>query len=186
MGYLGNFFVAIDQLGNVLAGGNPDNTVSSRVGFYNSSNYVKGDAPWQWKLFEQIIDTTFYPIDGDNHCHEAYYNDAGELFDPETNDFLIFLVGCFVVPSCIIIGLLLYTLFALRLVSPKKINRNKKVRARLKAATSKLKGTIHELDEHVVRTDIEMLKSAMSTKIMSDLLVEKIKVKMHLTEPIKE
>jgi len=186
MGYLGNFFVAIDQLGNVLAGGNPDNTVSSRVGFYNSSNYVKGDAPWQWKLFEQIIDTAFYPIDGANHCHEAYYNDAGEVFDPETNDFLIFLVGCFIVPSCIIIGLLLYTLFALRLVSPKKINRNKKVRARLKAATSKMKGTIHELDEHVVRTDIEMLKSAMSTKIMSDLLVEKIKVKMHLTEPIKE
>jgi len=186
MGYLGNFFVAIDQLGNVLAGGNPDNTVSSRVGFYNSSNYVKGDAPWQWKLFEQIIDTTFYPIDGTNHCHEAYYNDAGELFDPETNDFLIFLVGLFIVPSCIIIGLLLYTLYALRLVSPKKINRNKKVRARLKAATSKMKGTIHELDEHVVRTDIEMLKSAMSTKIMSDLLVEKIKVKMHLTEPIKE
>jgi len=72
------------------------------------------------------------------------------------------------------------------LVSPKKINRNKKVRARLKAATSKMKGTIHELDEHVVRTDIEMLKSAMSTKIMSDLLVEKIKVKMHLTEPITE
>jgi len=182
MGYLGNFFIGIDQLGNVLAGGNPDNTVSSRVGFYNSPNYVQGGAPWQWKLFEQLIDATFYPIDGPDHCHEAYYNDAGEIFDPGTNDFLIFLAGCIIVPSCIVIAVLLYTLYIIGVVSPKKLNRNKRVKSRLKAATSKLKGTLHELNEHPVKLDIEMFENAMSTKIMGDLLVEKIRAKLDLEQ----
>ena len=39
MNYLVNFFVSIDQFGNVLAGGNPDNTISSRVGYYTEKYY---------------------------------------------------------------------------------------------------------------------------------------------------
>lgn len=37
--YFSNFFVAIDQLGNTVAGGNPDNTISARVGYYNEHYY---------------------------------------------------------------------------------------------------------------------------------------------------
>ncbi|PCH76652.1 MAG: hypothetical protein COB98_05545 [Flavobacteriaceae bacterium] len=175
MSYLGNFFIAIDQLGNVMAGGNPDNTISSRVGYYNSHNYFKNNTPWQWRLFEQIIDASFYPVDGPSHCHEAYYNDAGEVFDPGTNDFLIFLAGCIIIPSCILIALLLYTLFVFGLVSPRKINRNSKVKSRLKTAKAKLNGTLHELKEHPVKIDLEILEKALATQIISDLLVARIK-----------
>lgn len=175
MSYLRNFFVAIDQLGNVLASGNPDNTISSRVGYYNNHKNLQGEAPWQWRLFEQIIDLTFYPIDGPNHCHEAYFSDAGETFDPETSDFMIFLAGCIILPSCIIIATLLYTLFALGLVSPKRINRNEEVKFRLKRAEAKLNGTLHELNKHIVKIDQEMLENALMTQKSSNLLVEKIK-----------
>ena len=40
--YIGNAFVSIDQFGKSLAGGNPDNTISARVGYYNHYHYQPG------------------------------------------------------------------------------------------------------------------------------------------------
>ena len=100
MSYLSNFFVSIDQLGNVLAGGNPDNTISSRVGYYNKHNIQAEKAPLQWRIFETIINFTFYPIDGVDHCHEAFHNDAGEEFDKNTKNILVaILASVIIVPS---------------------------------------------------------------------------------------
>ena len=45
--------VAIDQLGNAITGGNPDSTVSARVGYF-SVNATKRQA--LWKSLEAIID----------------------------------------------------------------------------------------------------------------------------------
>ncbi len=161
MRYLVNFFVAIDQLGNVLAGGNPDNTISSRVGYYNSHLYPKGEAPLQWRVFEKIINFTFWPIDGDDHCHEAFHNDAGEEFDENANNIIIaILAALMIIPSCIFIAILLYSLYALRIVSPKFIDRNHNIRKRLKVARAKLDGTLHELNEHKVEVDDQLKKAS--------------------------
>ncbi len=187
MRYLGRFFIAIDQLGNVLAGGNPDNTISSRVGYYNSRNYTESQVAWQWRFFEQIIDVTFYPIDGPNHCHEAYYSDSGEVFDENTkNELLVFLSAIIIIPSCIIIGFFLYSLYVFGVVSPKQINRNSEVKNRLKTVKSKLDGTLHELNDHIVKVDVEMLEKALATQQSCKQLLVKIKEMLDLKAHSKQ
>jgi hypothetical protein len=66
--YISHLFISVDQFGNALAGGNPDNTISARVGYYNHHYYETNKVPWYWSLFERIIDTAFYPVDGPAHC----------------------------------------------------------------------------------------------------------------------
>ena len=68
--YIMNLLSAVDQLGNTVAGGNPDVTVSGRVG-YNSLITQK----WYWKQLEKIIDFTFKPVDGKYHCNMTYLAD---------------------------------------------------------------------------------------------------------------
>jgi hypothetical protein len=68
--YFENLLTAVDQLGNAIAGGNPDVTVSGRVGY---QSIVSGSR--YWKIMEWIINFTFEPIDGNNHCNKTYMND---------------------------------------------------------------------------------------------------------------
>jgi len=156
MRYFSNFFIAIDQLGNVIAGGNPDNTISSRVGYYTEVYYEKENIPLKWKLFRDIIDATFYPVDGENHCKEAYYNDAGEDFDPHTSDVAIAFLALLIIIGCLFIAIALYFFFGLGLVSPKKINRTKNIKQRLKSAEVKLRGVLTELNMYKVEVDEEL------------------------------
>jgi len=156
MRYLSNFFIAIDQLGNVLAGGNPDNTISSRVGYYTEVYYSEDKVPLKWELFRSIIDSSFYPIDGVNHCKEAYYNDAGEDFDPDTSDIAIAFLAIIIIAGCVFISIVLYTLYAFRLVNPKKINRTKNIKHRLRTAEMKLRGILTELNMYNVEVDLEL------------------------------
>ncbi len=175
MSYLGNFFVSIDQLGNVIANGNPDNTISSRVGFYNKHNKSGQKAPWQWQAFEKIINFTFYPIDGEEHCHEAYHNDAGELFDMHTKNIIVaILAGIIIIPSCFLISVLLYALYLFGFVSPKKIDRNENIKKRLYLSKAKLEGTLHELNEHKVEVDEELKTCALETIESAKNVSEKI------------
>jgi len=69
--------IAIDQLGNAIAGGHPVTTISARVGYF-SVNAKKGILYWQW--LERLIDFTFYPIDGPRHCYHAWQSDRNKLF----------------------------------------------------------------------------------------------------------
>ncbi len=69
--------IAIDQLGNALAGGYPTTTISARVGYF-SENAKKGIVYWKW--LERLIDFTFYPIDGPRHCYHAWQSDTNKLF----------------------------------------------------------------------------------------------------------
>ena len=83
-GWLYSVLIAIDQLGNALAGGYADSTISARVG-YN----VRHAAPERqnyWRLLEGIINYTFLPLDGPDHCYQAYlagnqtyYRDGSDL-----------------------------------------------------------------------------------------------------------
>lgn len=65
--YVINLLIALDQLGNVLAGGNnPDETISSAVG----RKAIQGRA---WALFtERHIDCLFNRLTGEvAHCRNA-------------------------------------------------------------------------------------------------------------------
>lgn len=92
--YFINLGYYIDLLGNALTGGNPEVTVSARVGYYSKyykiryENYT-GKDKYQlkrnklyvlyWKTCESIIDKTFEPVDGKNHCYNAYLNTKKNL-----------------------------------------------------------------------------------------------------------
>lgn len=71
--YIGRVANGISQLGNALSGGNPDVSVSARIGYMNT---VKSNWFWQWCM--RVVDFTFYPIDGEGHCIGAYNADKDE------------------------------------------------------------------------------------------------------------
>ena len=186
MKFLSNFFVSIDQLGNVLAGGNPDNTISSRVGYYTEAFYEEPNVPLKWKAFRSIINFAFYPIDGENHCKEAYYNDAGEEFDSGTSDWAVTILAIIIVPSCIPIALILYSLYLFSLVSPKKINRGRNIKNRLNIAEAKLRGVLTELNVHQVDVDEELGDILDEAQSRMNEIVEKIAGVLNLNERLKK
>lgn len=171
MRYLANIFVSIDQFGNVVAGGYPDNTISSRVGFYTQN---EDNSSLQWRVFKNIINVTFWPIDGPDHCKEAYFNDAGESFDDDTSNFAILVLTIIIIPSCVLIGILLYILYLGGVVSPKMINRKQNIIKRLTSAKDKLKGAHTELNTHVVRVDKDIDEALDKTEIVLSEIAEKI------------
>jgi hypothetical protein len=78
MSYVKNILIAIDQVGNALAGGNPDNTISGKTGYMalNAKSYAR----WFWLMLEALIDTTFMPFDGWGHCFDAWQKEKDEEF----------------------------------------------------------------------------------------------------------
>lgn len=175
--YISHLFLSIDQFGNTLAGGNPDNTISARVGYYSHHYYEPNKVPWYWLLFERIIDTAFYPVDGPAHCHEAYHNDPGEVFDNRVTNFLIAIAAAVViVPTCVLIALVFYLLSALRIVKRKTIERDKNLEKRLKSATILMKSTYQEIQEHGLDFDLkgptEQWKELMSVVVSIDSLID--------------
>jgi len=95
--------VAIDQLGNAITGGNPDSTVSARVGYF-SVNATKRQA--LWKSLEAIIDYAFEPVDGPRHCYQAWQADKDEQFY-RGSKFLRALLIILVVVACLVIAVVL-------------------------------------------------------------------------------
>lgn len=171
--YVSSLFISIDQFGNAVAGGNPDNTISARVGYYNHYHSFKGSGvPWYWRWFEKVIDTAFWPVDGVGHCHQAYHNDAGEVFDNRTTNFFIGLAAfILIIPSCLLIGLLLYTLYFLGIVKQSSKTPDEKLVKRFRTATLLLKSVNQEIDEFgkgytagkVVETEFEEVKGQFNT-----------------------
>ena len=70
--------LGLDQLGNALAGGNHDSTVSARIGFHLYD--PKGERGMYWSFLEFVVNLTFSPIDGPHHCRMAYCSDSDEAF----------------------------------------------------------------------------------------------------------
>lgn len=103
MTYAKSVLIAIDQLGNAIAGGNPDCTISGRIGYYNERSvepYL-----WYWQILRFIVDLTFYPFDGKEHCKQAfekeYFNEFYSL-----NSFkglALFVLSLMVVGTCAIL-----------------------------------------------------------------------------------
>lgn len=106
MGYLKNLLVAVDQLGNTIAGGNPDNTISARVGYFSQvpGSRIRG----YWKTMEAIINFTFWPVDGPDHCQHAFESDPEETFYDGGSDIGRFALSLITIPCCIPIAIILY------------------------------------------------------------------------------
>lgn len=71
--YLLNILISIDQFGNVLAGGDPDETISSRLGKIKRKH--SGIIPWRRPL-SKIVDWGLNKIDP-NHSIDAIEEDEG-------------------------------------------------------------------------------------------------------------
>jgi len=78
MNWILQILVAIDQLGNALAGGNPDALISARVAYF--SNKVKTPFKRYWKILEWVINFAFLPIDGPVHCLRVLEKDTKNKF----------------------------------------------------------------------------------------------------------
>jgi hypothetical protein len=95
--YLGRVLIAFDQLGNALAGGNPDATISARLGWI----YMNRQTMWATALMV-IVDLTFYSLDGANHCLQAYDKTKDENMR-RGSDLALAALGLIIIPSCILL-----------------------------------------------------------------------------------
>ncbi|WP_237058059.1 hypothetical protein [Microbulbifer sediminum] len=95
--WIGGVLVAIDQLGNAIAGGNPDATISARVGYF-AGHHEQPLWPY-WRLLERVIDFTFLPIDGPRHCHFAYLKDRQQM--REGSDLMRLVLSLLIIVTCI-------------------------------------------------------------------------------------
>ena len=103
MPYWFNVLVAIDQLGNAIADGNPDNTISARVGYFASDEH-KSNIKAYWKAQERIIDFTFEPVQGPGHCRRAWLTEADET-DTQGSYIARIILGVFVGAGCLVISI---------------------------------------------------------------------------------
>jgi hypothetical protein len=111
MPYLFNVLVGFDQLGNAVAGGNPDNTVSARVGYFASPEHISRVKGF-WRFLEKVIDFTFMPVQGRGHCYVAWRDEKDEM-DIEGTALARFVLGGFVLLFCPIICLFTWLLTAI-------------------------------------------------------------------------
>ena len=111
-------FIAIDKFLNFLSGGSIKNTISGRVGYYanHANSYVK----WYWNILQFIIDTTFYPMDGLNHCFNSYYKDVTKGdYKPTKRVIFFFLLSLFTVTACFVLIIPFYLLWLIGVLKPK-------------------------------------------------------------------
>lgn len=96
--------IAIDQLGNAIAGGNPDATVSARCYYFSK---IKANMfRYYWTLLEWIIDFTFSPIQGPDHCKKALEDEPNEDFYPGS-DITRAILGILVIIVCLPLSIIL-------------------------------------------------------------------------------
>ena len=72
--YLLNFLISIDQLGNTICGGDPDETISSRLGKLKVRH--GGTIPW-WRPISKLVDWGLDQIDP-GHSVDAIEPDEGK------------------------------------------------------------------------------------------------------------
>jgi hypothetical protein len=104
MNWVLGILIAIDQLGNAIAGGNPDSTISARVGYFSQVDHCS--YKWYWKTLEWVINFTFYPLDGSNHCLQAFQVDKEEKFK-RGSDLARVLLSIIIIVSCFFISIVL-------------------------------------------------------------------------------
>ena len=106
--YVYNVLLSVDQLGNTIFGGNPDSTISARTGYFAA----RGSERF-WVIQERVINYAFKPVDGSNHCREAWQADKNETMY-EAGPVAKIAMALTVLPLCLLIGtaLRVYKAFA--------------------------------------------------------------------------
>lgn len=93
----------IDRLGNAICAGDYRATVSGRVGYHAQKLQA------YWIVLEWVIDSTFYPVDGKNHCNRAYQWEKAKGFSHRRgNDIALALLSVLVVAGCAILAPLIW------------------------------------------------------------------------------
>ena len=112
MTYTKGILIAIDQLGNALAGGNPDCTISGRTGYFQEN----GTPPyvWYWHMLAFVVDITFYPWDGHHHCREAYKSELDEDFNYTESVILLFILSLITLISCSIMIIPFWVIYGIK------------------------------------------------------------------------
>lgn len=100
MPFIKRVLIAGDQLLNALCGGDPDVTISARVGYHSriSSTVAK---PY-WRFLEGVIDFTFKPLDGEDHCYNSFLADERE-HHRHGSDLARAILGVGVVLFCVVV-----------------------------------------------------------------------------------
>jgi len=117
MSYIKNILIAIDQVGNAIAGGNPDATISGRIGYF--ANHSVTVIRWYWIILQCIVDATFWPLDGPNHCHNSYHKDENENYVAVHSTLIAFILSFIIISTCIPLMPVLYLLHALGFIKNK-------------------------------------------------------------------
>lgn len=73
MSYIKNILIWGDQGINTFAGGNPDCTISACA-------HVNGFSSGYWRAIEVVVNATFEPIDGPEHCYQSFEADKAESY----------------------------------------------------------------------------------------------------------
>ena len=85
----------LDKVGNALCAGDYRATVSGRVGYHALKMQL------YWVILEWVIDKTFEPVDGVNHCYRAYlYEEARYASHRRGNDIALAVLGLGVLSVC--------------------------------------------------------------------------------------
>ena len=108
MSYIRNLLVAGDQFINTLCGGDPDATISGRVGHF--AIRAEGSQAVFWRCLAFCIDWALLPVDGPRHCWRVSLVEGGR-YRPGS-DLARAVLALLSLPACALIGL------ALRLVAP--------------------------------------------------------------------
>jgi hypothetical protein len=75
--YTKNVFIGVDQLLNAIIGGDPDETISSRLGKAHRGQYGRL-LYWGTYVFWLITNIIWFPWDGWGHCEQSIEEDEGE------------------------------------------------------------------------------------------------------------
>ena len=88
----------IDRLGNAIAAGHHRVTISGRVAHHR----LQGGRYWCFLAW--VIDTTFYPLEGPNHCHRALLFEQRHSYPYNRgNDIALLVLGWLVITGCLIL-----------------------------------------------------------------------------------
>jgi hypothetical protein len=117
MNWINGVLIGIDQLGNAIAGGNPDATISARTGYFANIKPNK-TFMYYWKVMELIINIAFYPLDGADHCLQAYENDKDENHE-EGSDVTRGVLGLIIIVACVPISIVTWIYWPISLIANK-------------------------------------------------------------------
>jgi hypothetical protein len=103
--YLLNLMQAHSQYFNAWLGGSADISISARIG-----EKVQNSPSNFWIICELIVDTAFFPLDGKEHCIEAYKKDSKEDYKfAKGGVATLVILSILLVLVCVPLGVLSWT-----------------------------------------------------------------------------